>query len=268
MKNKKTANLSVSAPETDPFARVIGYSSIKKELLQIVDILKNPDVYTALGARIPKGLLLDGNPGLGKTLMANCLIEASGLPVYTIRRTSGSNDFLEEIKKAFSDAKENAPAIVFLDDMDKYSNEDGYHRDTEEYVAVQAGIDDVKEYDVFVLATTNEIEKLPPSLVRSGRFDRRIDVRYPSSADCDQIMKYYLSNKKLDPEIDQEDMIRMIQYSSCADLETMINEAAIYAGSARKEYIEMEDLIHVILNGQYGYDYDDDEDDDDFDESY
>ena len=155
------------------FDKIIGYEPIKKELLQIVDMIRNGDVYEALGAKLPQGVLLHGAPGLGKTLMANCFIEESGLPAYVVRRNKGSNDFIAEVTETFQKAKENAPCIVFLDDIDKFANEDSGHRDAEEYVAVQAGIDEVKNSGVFVLATANIIRKLPFSLVRLGRFDRK-----------------------------------------------------------------------------------------------
>lgn len=109
----------------------------------------------------------------------------------------GNDDFIGDITATFQKAKENAPCIVFLDDMDKFANEDNDHRDAEEYVAVQAGIDEVKNYDVFVLATANEIWKLPKSLVRSGRFDRKIEVQCPTNSDASEIIEHYLSNKKV-----------------------------------------------------------------------
>ena len=100
------------------FDRIIGYTTIKTELEQICDMIHNKEIYTALGAKMPHGLLLYGNPGLGKTLMAKCFIEESGLKAYTIRRNKGTDDFVDEITSAFRKAKESAPSIVFLDDMD------------------------------------------------------------------------------------------------------------------------------------------------------
>jgi cell division protease FtsH len=233
------------------FDKIIGYETIKGELMQICDILKNQETYKELGAKLPQGMLLNGEPGLGKTLMAKALIAESGLKAYTVRRNKGNNDFVGEITKVFEQAKKNAPSIVFLDDMDKFANEDSYHRDAEEYVAVQAGIDDVKDCGVFVIATVNEDHKLPSSLIRSGRFDRRINVKRPFERDAVKIIEYYVSDKKLADDVNMDDLSKMISYSSCAELETILNDAAINAAYARKDNIEMKDLVGSVLRMQY-----------------
>lgn len=233
------------------FDKVIGYETIKSELLQICDMMHNRKVYEELGARLPQGILLYGDPGLGKTLMAKCFIEESGLTSYVVRRTKGGDDFIGDITAAFRKAKENAPCIVFLDDMDKFANEDSNHRDAEEYVAVQSGIDEVKNCDVFVLATANDMWKLPKSLVRSGRFDRKIEVQCPTDKDADEIIKHYLSDKKVSENVDMNDLSKMISYSSCAALEAILNEAAIHAAHARKSCIEMDDFVKSVLRMQY-----------------
>ena len=233
------------------FDKVIGYETIKNELLQICDMLHNRKFYEDLGAKLPSGILLFGDPGLGKSLMAKCLIEESGLQAFTVRRNKGNNDFIADITETFAKAKENAPAIVFLDDMDKFANEDDKHQDAEEYVAVQSGIDEVENDDVFVLATANDIEKLPESLLRSGRFDRKIEVQSPTDRDADLIIKHYLSGKKVSDSVDMEDLSKMISYSSCAELETILNEAAINAAYRRNDQIEMKDFIKSVLRMQY-----------------
>ena len=232
------------------FDKIIGYDSIKEELLQIVDIIHNKEVFEELGAKLPQGLLLAGDPGLGKTLMAKSFIEAAGIPSFTIRRDKGNDDFVGGITATFMKAKENAPSIVFLDDMDKFANEDDRHCDTEEYVAVQSGIDEVKGNDVFVIATVNDFGKLPRSLTRSGRFDRIIKVDSPTPEDSEKIIRYYLKDKKVG-DINFEDLAKMISYSSCAELESVLNEAAVYAGAQRKEKISMEDLVKAVLRLQY-----------------
>lgn len=233
------------------FDRIIGYETIKTELIQICDMIHNSEIYEKLGAKMPHGMLLYGDPGLGKTLMAKAFIEESGLEAYVVRRNKGNDDFIGDITDTFVCAKANAPAIVFLDDMDKFANEDQDHRDAEEYVAVQAGIDDVKDSKVFVVATANEVWKLPRSLVRSGRFDRKIEVQCPTDKDANEIIRYYLSDKKVSDSVDMEDLSRMISYSSCAELETILNDAAINAASERKDSIEMEDLVNSVLRMQY-----------------
>ena len=233
------------------FEKVIGYESIKAELLQICDQMKNKDVYEALGAKLPQGLLLHGDPGLGKTLMAKCFIEESGLPAYVLRKNRGSDDFIGEIAETFRKAKENAPVIVFLDDMDKFANEDYRRKDTEEYVAVQAGIDEVKGTGVFVLATANDIDKFPDSLIRAGRFDKQIEVERPTNRDADEIIRHYLEDKKVADSVDMDDLTKMISYRSCAELESILNEAAILAAHQRKEQIEMDDLLKAVLRKEY-----------------
>lgn len=226
------------------FEKVIGYETIKNELMQIVDMVHNKERYEALGARMPSGVLLHGNPGIGKTLLAKCFIEECGLKSYTLRSNKGGDKFVDEITATFEKAKQNAPAIIFLDDMDKFSNED-------EYVAVQAGIDDVKGHNVFVIATTNDMRKLPDSLIRQGRFDKIIYMNRPSNEDAAKIIKHYLKNKKLSDDIDFNDICKMMSYSSCASLETLINEAAIRAGYKKKDYIDMNDLVETVLRNQY-----------------
>lgn len=234
------------------FDKVIGYETIKNELMQICDMVHNKECYETLGAKLPQGILLYGDPGLGKTLIAKCFIEESGLKSYVVRRNKGNDDFISNITETFQKAKENAaPCIVFLDDMDKFANEDSDHRDAEEYVAVQSGIDEVKNCDVFVLATANEMRKLPESLVRSGRFDRKIEVKRPTDKDANEIIEHYLSDKKVSENVNMEDLSKMISYSSCAELETILNEAAISAAYKRKTDIEMEDLVKSVLRMIY-----------------
>lgn len=233
------------------FDKIIGYQTIKEELLQICDMIHNREIYENLGAKQPQGILLYGDPGLGKSLMAKSFITESGLPAYIIRRDKGSDDFIGKITDTFEKAKKNAPAIVLLDDMDKFANEDDRHIDAEEYVAVQAGIDEVKGCNVFVFATVNEIRKLPRSLIRSGRFDRKIEVNSPTDRDAEEIIKYYLGQKKVSDNVNMDDLVKMVSYGSCAELETILNEAAIGAAYARKEKIEMDDLVKSVLRMQY-----------------
>lgn len=193
----------------------------------------------------------EGEPGLGKTLLAKCFIDECGLKSYTLRSNKGGDKFVDEITATFEKAKQNAPSIIFLDDMDKFSNDDDMHCDAQEYVAVQAGIDFVKGNDVFVIATTNDINKLPDSLVRTGRFDRVIIVQEPTQYDASKIIEHYLKNKKLSDDVDFNDLCKMMTYHSCSDLETLLNEAAIRAGYGKKDCIEMEDLINAVLRLQY-----------------
>ena len=138
-----------------------------------------------------------------------------------------------------------------LDDLDKFANEDENHRDAEEYVAVQAGIDAVKNADVLVIATANDIRKLPDSLIRSGRFDRKIEVYKPNLKDAKEIIQHYLEGKKVLPDINLEDITMMLKNSSCAELETILNEAAILTAYARRDLISMDDITNAVLRMQY-----------------
>ena len=149
---------------------------------------------------------------------------------YTLRKNKGNGDFIDEISDTFKKAAQNAPAIIFLDDMDKFANEDEDHLDAEEYVAVQTGIDEVRNKNVFVIATVNDIRKLPASLSRAGRFDRKIRMTAPDEGDAVKIVSHYLQDKNISDDVDIKDLVKLIGYDSCAGLETILNEAAINAG--------------------------------------
>ncbi len=234
------------------FDEIIGYSAVKKELIQIADTLKNREPYERLGVTAPKGLLLHGDPGLGKTLMASAVIEASGRQTFLCRKDEPNGDFVKKIKETFGKAVENAPSIVFLDDMDKYANGDEDHPDAEEYVTVQACIDEVKGKDVFVLATANDIYCLPLSLRRAGRFDRIIKIGAPHGEDAVAIITHYLHTKKVVADIDARTIARMMEGNSCAELETLINEAGLYAGYERSSSITMEHILKACMRTVHG----------------
>ena len=233
------------------FDKIIGYKDIKTELFRICDVIKNADKYKALGVAPIGGLLLDGDPGVGKTLMANCFIKESGRKAFVCRKNKPDGEFVNEIKNVFTEAAENAPSIILLDDMDKFANEDDYHRNAEEYVTVQSCIDEIKGKDVFVLATTNGTDNLPRSLLRAGRFDYVISVDAPEGKDAVEIVKYYLSQKKAVAEIDAEEIARLLNGKSCAVLETVINTAGQYAGYENKEMIGVDDIIRACLRVIY-----------------
>ncbi len=241
------------------FDRIIGYSAEKKELEQIADCLRNSDVYKKLGVNAPCGLLLYGEPGVGKSLMSDCLIKASGRKAFVCRKNKPNGEFVNEITKTFEQAEKSAPSIVFLDDMDKFANEDAGHRDAEEYVTVQSCIDEIKGKDVFVLATVNDIRRLPRSLYRAGRFDRRLEINAPRGADAMEIIFHYLDGKPLADNIDKQYIARLMEGDSCATLETLINEAGVYAGFDRKDKITMGHFMRAYLRSTYGRDIDDDD---------
>lgn len=235
------------------FDKVIGYEDIKRQLLQVVDILKNPKRYENLGAKQPKGCIIYGAPGLGKTLLAKSFIAESGLPSFQIKRTKGVK-LIDTIADTFEKAKENAPSIVFIDDIEKLSNEDSSRCDTPEYIAIQSGMDGSK--GVFVIATSNAPGRLPKSLVRAGRLGMKLEVGIPNKEDSEKIIRYYLSNKKLSSGINFNDIAGMISYSSCAELENILNEAAINAGYQKKSSIDIECFVKAVLEKHYQKDCD------------
>ncbi|MCD8308394.1 MAG: AAA family ATPase [Clostridia bacterium] len=229
------------------FDKIIGYNGVKAELERICDIMLNSEKYKKLGVSTPQGLLLHGKPGVGKTLMANCLINASGRKAYICRKDKPDGSFVIGIRRIFLKAKENAPSIVFLDDLDKFSNEDYIHRNSEEFVTVQTCIDDCKGSEVFVLATVNDMRSLPGSLRRAGRFDKIIEVENPRGEDAVEIVRYYLSSKSFVGDIDAREIARILNGRSCAELETVINEAGLIAGFSGKDKIEMDDMVKACM---------------------
>lgn len=226
------------------FDKIIGYSVIRKELERIADALKNKSVYEALGVSTPNGLLLHGEPGVGKSLMANCLIEESGRNVLMLRRDVPDGDFVRAIKDTFEKAEAGAPSVVFLDDMDKFAKSEESCCNQEEFVAVQAAIDKVKGKGVFVLATANNVNILPESLIRPGRFDRVIEVDCPSVSDAPKIIAHFLEGKPLDNSVDTEEIARILNGRSCAELETAMNVAGLLAAFERSDKISM---WHIIM---------------------
>ena len=235
----------------EEFKKVIGYEDVKIELARIIDMMINPKKYQKLGIRTTRGLLLEGAPGLGKTLMANCFIEASKRKTFTVRKDIPDGDFVKYIKSVFAQAKAEQPSIVFLDDIDKFANEDELHCNAEEFVTIQSCIDDCKDAEVFVLATANETRCLPGSLLRPGRFDKSIEVLAPSGKDAEDIVNYYLSSKKVAKDVNSKDIARLLDGRSCATLETVINEAGVYAGYENKKFIDKKDLIRAFMRVVY-----------------
>ena len=229
------------------FDMIIGYAAVKKELRQIADTLKNREVYEKLGVSAPRGLLLHGEPGVGKSLMASAIIEESGRKAFICRKDQPNGDFVKVIKATFDKAIESAPSIVYLDDMDKFANGDERHPDAEEYVTVQSCIDAAKGKEVFVLATVNNMRCLPSSLRRAGRFDRVMRIENPRGNDALNIISHYLKSKKVVDNLDAKIIARIMDGSSCAELETVINEAGLCAGYERAESITMDHFIEACM---------------------
>ena len=213
------------------FDKIIGYDKIKTELMQISDMIHRPDAYAALGARMPKGLLLDGEPGLGKTLMAMALMEDSGLPCFTVRRCRSEEGFLKTLEETFGKAADAAPSMILLDDMDKFSSDEF---STAEFTAVQGCMD-------------NDADTLPDSLLRCGRFDRQIIVHRPDTEDAEEIIRHYLERQVAAPDIAISDLAMLLVHSSCAELESALNEAAVYAAYDRSSTISAAHFIRAVL---------------------
>ena len=229
------------------FESIIGYRAIKLELSIILDQLINPDKYAALGVAEPHGLLLHGVPGVGKSTFAESFIDASGRKVFICRKDKYNGDFVNQIVHIFDKAADSAPSIILLDDLDKFANEDERRRDAEEFVTVQACIDKVKDKRVFVVATANNIHKLPDSLIRAGRFDHVLELRCPSGQDAEDIIAHYVSRKSFVADLDIKLIARLLDGKSCAELESVINQASTYAAFDERCQVEMKDMIKAIL---------------------
>lgn len=251
-----------------PFDRVIGYQSEKNKLMRVVDMLKNRELYRKMGARIPRGILIHGKPGMGKTMLVNAFIEEAGVKTFTIRKNKTQSGTIKQIADTFAQASKEDVAIIFIDDMDKFSSNDK-QTDDEAFVAIQSGIDSVREQNVLVVATANNSWKFPESLVRKGRFDIVMHLHNPTESDAKKIIAYYLKDKPVSKDINYEDIYHLLGYSSCAALQSVLNESAIYSASKRKESIDIEDIV-MASEGDIGSDDDYDEclndEDDDIDD--
>ena len=231
------------------FDSVIGYEDIKFELARVLDTIRYPNKYRDLGVKTLSGVLLYGEPGVGKTMFSTAFLKAAERPSFVCRKDKPNGEFVNEIKNVFEKAMEAAPSIVLLDDMDKFANEDYSRSDAEEYITIQSCIDTIKTEgkDVFVFATANNMRKLPSSLVRAGRFDKVIEMKVPAVKDAAKIIQHYLSDKKVVDNLDFEELARILQGHSCAELESIINEAGIYSGYDNRECISRDDILRSIM---------------------
>ncbi len=235
------------------FKDVAGIEEAKEELQEVVEFLKNPQKFTKLGARIPKGILLVGPPGTGKTLLAKAIAGEAGVPFFSI---SGS-DFVEmfvgvgaaRVRDLFSQAKNNSPCIIFIDEIDavgryRGAGLGGGHDEREQtlnQLLVEMDGFDTNE-GIVVLAATNRPDILDPALLRPGRFDRQVVVPPPDLKGREEILKLYAKKFKIDESVDFKTLAKGTPGFTGADLENMINEAAIIAAKKGKEKITMEDL--------------------------
>lgn len=260
---KSSARLMDGGTEKTTFKQVAGLKEAKEELIEIVDFLKNPGKYTAMGAKIPKGVLILGPPGTGKTLLARAVAGEANVPFFNI---SGS-EFVEmfvgvgasRVRDLFKKAKRNSPCIVFIDEIDAVGRQRGTglgggHDEREQTLnQILTEMDGFEtETNVIVIAATNRPDVLDPALLRPGRFDRRVTVDKPDLKDRLEVLKVHTRNKPLAKNTDLERVARHTPGFSGADLENLMNEAAILTAREGKkaiEQIELELAVEKVMMG-------------------
>jgi len=236
------------------FDDVAGIDEAKEEVGEIIEFLSNPRKFQRIGGRIPRGILLVGQPGCGKTLLAKAIAGEADVPFYSI---SGS-DFVEmfvgvgasRVRDLFKSAKENSPCIIFLDEIDAVGRRRGAgfsaggHDEREQTLnAILVEMDGFETSDqVIVIAATNRVDVLDPALIRPGRFDRQVDVPAPDVKGRFEILKVHAQKVKLGPDVDLQRTARATPGFSGADLAAVINESALLATMENKDFVEMEDL--------------------------
>ncbi len=260
---KSQAQLSDPSRNKISFSDVAGAEEEKEELKEIVDFLKNPKAYLDLGARIPKGVLLMGPPGTGKTLLAKAVAGEAGVPFFSI---SGS-DFVEmfvgvgasRVRDLFEQAKRNSPSIVFIDEIDAVGRHRGAglgggHDEREQTLnQLLVEMDGFAPNEgVIVLAATNRRDILDPALLRPGRFDRQITVNYPDIYGRVEILKVHAKGKPMEEDTDLENIAKRTPFATGADLENIMNEAAILAARSGKTAISQSLLIEAVERIQMG----------------
>ena len=250
---KSRAKMTTPDDKAKTFADVAGLVEEKEQLEEIVDFLADPEKYTRLGARIPKGVIMVGPPGTGKTLLAKAVAGEAGVPFFSI---SGS-DFVEmfvgvgasRVRDLFEDAKKNAPCIVFIDEIDavarrRGSGLGGGHDEREQtlnQMLVEMDGFGVNE-GIIVMAATNRVDILDPAILRPGRFDRRIHAGLPDVRGREEILKVHAKNKPLAEDVNLEEVARTTAGFAGADLENLMNESAIAAARDNRGYIKDEDI--------------------------
>ena len=255
---KSRARMSSENDKKVTFADVAGLQEEKEELAEIVDFLKSPKKYVQVGARIPKGVLLEGPPGTGKTLLAKAVAGEAGVPFFTI---SGS-DFVEmfvgvgasRVRDLFQDAKKNAPCIIFIDKIDavarrRGSGLGGGHDEREQtlnQMLVEMDGFGVNE-GIIVMAATNRKDILDPAILRPGRFDRNVVVGRPDVKGREEILKVHARNKPLGDDVDLRQIAQTTSGFTGADLENLLNEAAILAAKENRVYIQQADIRHAFV---------------------
>ena len=254
---RSRAKMVVEVKNMD-FSKVAGLKEEKEELEEIVDFLKNPNKYIMLGARIPKGILLEGPPGTGKTLLAKATAGEAGVPFFTI---SGS-DFVEmfvgvgasRVRDLFAEAKKNAPCIIFIDEIDAVARRRGTgmgggHDEREQtlnQMLVEMDGFGVNE-GIIVMAATNRVDILDPAILRPGRFDRKVLVGRPDVKGRKEILEVHAKNKPIGDDVDLEQIARITSGFTGADLENLLNEASILAAKAGKHFLTQAEINQAMI---------------------
>ena len=255
---KSRATLTMPDNSKVTFKDVAGLQEEKEDLQEIVDFLKEPKKYLQVGARIPKGVLLVGPPGTGKTLLAKAVAGEAGVPFFSI---SGS-DFVEmfvgvgasRVRDMFTEAKLHAPCIIFIDEIDAVTRRRGAgvgggHDEREQTLNQMLVEMDGFGYNegIIVMAATNRVDILDPAILRPGRFDRKIGVGRPDVRGREEILAVHIKNKPLGEDVDLKEIARTSAGFTGADLENLMNEAAIYAAKAKRAYIMQEDIRRAFI---------------------
>jgi len=260
---KSRARMSTDADKKVTFKDVAGLQEEKEELEEIVDFLKDPQKYTKVGARIPKGVLLVGPPGTGKTLLAKAVAGEAGVPFFSI---SGS-DFVEmfvgvgasRVRDLFEEAKKNAPCIVFIDEIDAVARRRGTgmgggHDEREQtlnQLLVEMDGFGVNE-GIIVMSATNRVDILDPAILRPGRFDRKVGVGKPDVQGREEILKVHAAKKPLGEDVDLKELARTTAGYTGADLENLMNEAAIHTAKDGRYFINQSDVRQAFIKTGIG----------------
>ncbi len=236
------------------FEDVAGIDAEREQLEEVVEFLRDPNKYHRIGARIPKGILVEGDPGTGKTLLAKAIAGEAGVPFFQVNGSSFEEKFVgvgaSRVRKLFEEAKKHAPSIIFIDELDsvaqqRYGSKTNYSEQTlNQLLSEMDGFE--TSSNVIVIAATNHIEVLDSAVTRPGRFDRKLHIPRPNLSARVKILEVHSRNKQIDESVSFEEIAKKTVGFTGADLENILNEAAIYAVNHQKSCISVEDIDEAI----------------------